>query len=114
MPLYEYECDNCGNRFECFRSIHDEPLKQCPKCSSNTVCKLFSPTGVIFKGSGWYINDSRKLSSTETKATSTSASSSKSSTETKPSTETSPSSETKTETKTESKKESKKESSDSK
>jgi putative FmdB family regulatory protein len=96
MPLYEYECEICGNRFERIQSVHDEPIKQCPNCSANALHKIFHPAGIIFKGSGWYINDSRKPSTSETKSPSSTS---------KPDGETKSSSETKTETKTETKKE---------
>ncbi len=62
MPLYEYECENCGNRFERFQSIKDAPLRQCPQCAGR-VHKVLHPAGIIFKGSGWYITDSRKSTS---------------------------------------------------
>jgi putative FmdB family regulatory protein len=62
MPIYEYECDNCGTRFERFQSMQDEPIRQCPECSG-MVHKVLHPAGIIFKGSGWYITDSRKSTS---------------------------------------------------
>jgi putative FmdB family regulatory protein len=62
MALYEYECENCGTRFERIQSMNDEPIRQCPECAG-AVHKLFFPAGIIFKGSGWYITDSRKSSS---------------------------------------------------
>src|SRR5512142_565300 len=62
MPVYEYECEHCGVRFERIQSIKDEPIRVCPECSG-TVHKVFHPAGIIFKGSGWYITDSRKSSS---------------------------------------------------
>lgn len=62
MPIYEYECENCGTRFERFQSIRDEPIRQCPECSG-AVHKVLYPAGIIFKGSGWYITDSRKSTS---------------------------------------------------
>ncbi len=62
MPIYEYECLNEGHRFEKWQSIQDEPIKTCPVCGS-PVRKIFHPAGIIFKGSGWYITDSRKSSS---------------------------------------------------
>jgi putative FmdB family regulatory protein len=62
MPIYEYECENCGTRFEKMQSIADEPVRQCPECSGS-VHKVFHPAGIIFKGSGWYITDSRKSTS---------------------------------------------------
>ncbi len=62
MPIYEYECNEQGHRFEKWQSIQDEPIKTCPVCGS-PVHKIFHPAGIIFKGSGWYITDSRKSSS---------------------------------------------------
>lgn len=62
MPVYEYECEHCGTRFERWQSIQDEPLRQCPDCSGS-VRKVFHAAGIIFRGSGWYITDSRKASS---------------------------------------------------
>ena len=63
MPLYEYECDSCGHRFEVIRKFSDAPLDQCPKCGS-TVRKLMSSPAIQFKGSGWYITDYAKKDST--------------------------------------------------
>ena len=62
MPLYEYECENCGRRFERLQSMNDEPVRQCPECAG-AVHKVFHAAGIIFKGSGWYITDSRKATS---------------------------------------------------
>jgi putative FmdB family regulatory protein len=62
MPVYEYECEQCGARFERLQSIKDEPVHICPECSG-AVHKVFHPAGIIFKGSGWYITDSRKSTS---------------------------------------------------
>ncbi len=104
MPVYEYECEQCGTRFERHQSIKDEPVRQCPECSG-TVHKVFHPAGIIFKGSGWYITDSRKASSSTVPGeTKTNGSGSKDETKTTPA-ETK--AETKTETKTEAKVESK-------
>ncbi len=61
MPTYEYECGACKHRFEVFQSIHDDPIKLCVSCGSD-VKKLFSSTGIIFKGSGFYVNDYKKKS----------------------------------------------------
>lgn len=63
MPIYEYECDSCGQHFERFQSVQDAPLRQCPQCSG-PVHKVFHPVGIVFKGSGWYITDGRKATST--------------------------------------------------
>jgi putative FmdB family regulatory protein len=65
MPLYEYVCDTCGYSFERLQSFHDAPVAQCPSCGS-PVRRVISPVGVIFKGSGWYITDSkRQIGATE-------------------------------------------------
>ena len=67
MPTYEYQCTVCGHRFEKFQSFSDEPIKACPNCGE-PVKKVVSAAGIIFKGSGWYINDSKKTSSSVTPA----------------------------------------------
>src|SRR5256885_10865139 len=56
MPLYEYECEKCGHRFEMIRKFSDPPLEVCPKCGS-PVRKLMSSPAIQFKGTGWYITD---------------------------------------------------------
>jgi putative FmdB family regulatory protein len=56
MPLYEYECDACGHRFEIIQKFSDGPVEQCPKCGG-AVHKLQSAPAIQFKGSGWYITD---------------------------------------------------------
>ena len=96
MPVYEYECENCGTRFERLQSMNDEPVRQCPECAG-AVHKVFLPTGIIFKGSGWYITDSRKAASGSVTGETKPASGESKTTETGAKTE------AKTETKTESK-----------
>lgn len=59
MPIYEYECDACGYAFERIQSFNDDPVSKCPRCAG-AVRRVISPVGVIFKGSGWYITDSRR------------------------------------------------------
>ncbi len=59
MPTYEYACDSCGHRFDVRQSFSDDPIRDCPVCHAS-VRRVVYPSGVIFKGSGWYINDSRK------------------------------------------------------
>jgi putative FmdB family regulatory protein len=71
MPIYEYECRACRQRFEKLQSINDEPIRVCLNCGGETR-RVLQPVGVIFKGSGWYITDSRKNSSTPS-STSTNA-----------------------------------------
>ena len=65
MPTYEYQCKTCGHQFEQVQRYSDSPLTECPKCSGQ-IRRVIFPAGVIFKGSGWYITDSRKGSTTET------------------------------------------------
>ena len=60
MPVYEYECKHCRTRFEKMQSITAEPLTECLNCGQGPVRRVIQPAGVIFKGSGWYITDSRK------------------------------------------------------
>jgi putative FmdB family regulatory protein len=60
MPTYEYECKSCGHTFEAFQSMSDEPIKACPECGSDIRRLIFGGTGVIFKGSGFYVTDKGK------------------------------------------------------
>ncbi|HET9017350.1 MAG TPA: FmdB family zinc ribbon protein [Thermomicrobiaceae bacterium] len=64
MPIYEYACETCGHRFERRQRFSDEPVAECPECGSS-VRRVLHPAGVIFKGSGWYVTDSRKPSGGE-------------------------------------------------
>ena len=57
MPLYEYECDACGHRFEIIQKFSDPPADACTSCGSGPVRKLLSSPAIQFKGSGWYITD---------------------------------------------------------
>ncbi len=59
MPTYVYECRECGHRFEIFQSFSAEALQTCPECQQVTLRKVLFPAGVVFKGSGFYVNDSR-------------------------------------------------------
>ena len=64
MPLYEYQCKKCRHRFERIQKFSDPPIKKCPECGG-PVEQLISPPAVQFKGSGWYVTDyARKSSST--------------------------------------------------
>ena len=56
MPLYEYECDNNGHRFEVIQKFSDPPIQTCPTCGG-PVHKLISSPAFQFKGSGWYVTD---------------------------------------------------------
>lgn len=59
MPIYTYACDSCGHKFDLRQSFSDEPISECPVCGA-AVHRVVYPAGIIFKGSGWYITDSRK------------------------------------------------------
>ncbi len=58
MPTYQYACTSCGERLEVVQKFSDDPLTVCPACSG-ALRKVFSPVGVVFKGSGFYKTDSR-------------------------------------------------------
>ena len=57
MPLYEYECDACGRRFERIQKFSDPIADSCSHCGKGPVRKLQSSPAIQFKGSGWYITD---------------------------------------------------------
>jgi putative FmdB family regulatory protein len=59
MPLYEYECDDCGRRFEVIQKMSDPVVEKCPTCGGR-VHKLQSAPAFQFKGSGWYVTDYAK------------------------------------------------------
>lgn len=56
MPIYEYECEDCGYRFERHQSVASGPVKRCPHCGGS-VRRVIYPVGIIFKGSGFYVTD---------------------------------------------------------
>ena len=62
MPTYEYRCEKCGERFEVFQSFSDRALRRHPDCGG-PVEKVLHPSGIVFKGSGFYVTDSRAKSS---------------------------------------------------
>lgn len=62
MPIYSYRCDKCGARFDHAQKFTDKPLTRCPECRG-PVKRLIQPAGIVFKGAGWYITDSKKSSS---------------------------------------------------
>ena len=61
MPTYEYRCESCGRSFDVVQSFHDTPLTVCDVCAG-ALRKVFAPVGIVFKGSGFYKNDSRTSS----------------------------------------------------
>ena len=77
MPLYEYECNDNGHRFERIQKFSDPPIAVCPTCGS-AVRKLLSSPAIQFKGSGWYITDYAKKSGSVESSSSSSSSSNKS------------------------------------
>jgi putative FmdB family regulatory protein len=99
MPIYEYACTACGERTEARQSFADPPLTECPQCGGS-LRKLYSPVGIVFKGSGFYSTDAKKKSSststtsdskpakTETKTDSTAAAKTEKKKDAKPSTTT--------------------------
>ncbi|WP_190133391.1 FmdB family zinc ribbon protein [Streptomyces mashuensis] len=86
MPTYQYQCTECGEGLEAVQKFTDDALTVCPQCDGR-LKKVFSAVGIVFKGSGFYRNDSRGTSSSSSPAkpasstsTSTSSASSSSST----------------------------------
>lgn len=62
MPIYTYQCGNCGVQFERQQSFSEAPLTRCPECSKKTLRKVYTPVGIVFKGSGFYATDHRSPS----------------------------------------------------
>ena len=62
MPIYTYQCESCGVRFERQQSFSDAPLTRCPECQKKTLRKVYTPVGIVFKGSGFYSTDHRSPS----------------------------------------------------
>ena len=85
MPTYEYKCKKCGDLFDVFQNMTDDPIKTCPSCGGEVERLISAGDGLIFKGSGFYITDYRSDSyqkaerAEKTKSSSVSSSSSKSS-----------------------------------
>jgi putative FmdB family regulatory protein len=57
MPIYEYECKNCGHVFDVLQKMSDDPLAECPECGQPDLRKLLSAPNFHLKGSGWYATD---------------------------------------------------------
>lgn len=79
MPTYAYRCESCGVEFERYQKFADKPLNRCPECKGK-VRRVPQASGIVFKGSGWYVTDSKSSSSTLSK----SGKKTETSTETKP------------------------------
>lgn len=105
LPRYDYECDTCHHIFELKQSFDSEPVATCPNCE-NSARRKFHAVPIVFKGSGWYVNDYGKRSNNNTNESaeskessgsdSSSKSESKSGTESKESSDTSSKSESTT------------------
>jgi putative FmdB family regulatory protein len=68
MPIYVYECQDCGEVFEVQQRIIEDALTDCRECEAGSVKRVIQPTAVVFKGSGFYINDTASAKpSTESK-----------------------------------------------
>ncbi|CAM5261804.1 FmdB family zinc ribbon protein [Streptomyces tanashiensis] len=86
MPTYQYQCTECGEGLEAVQKFTDDALTECPGCNGR-LKKVFSAVGIVFKGSGFYRNDSRGSSSSSSPASSkstTTTSTTSSSTDSKP------------------------------
>ncbi|MDR3333683.1 MAG: hypothetical protein LBT13_02190 [Treponema sp.] len=68
MPTYEYECKTCGYSFDAFQPMSEAPLKICPQCGKEVRRLINGGSGVIFKGSGFYITDKKGTSDTKHQA----------------------------------------------
>jgi putative FmdB family regulatory protein len=101
VPLYEYQCKDCGHRFEKIQKFSDPLVTDCPKCGKKSVEQMISAPAVQFKGSGWYVTDyaSKKSGASSGNGASGEGKSSESKTETKSEAK----GDTKSDTKTESK-----------
>jgi putative FmdB family regulatory protein len=72
VPTYSYACTECGNRFDAVQAFSDAALTDCPKCEGR-LRKLFGNVGVVFKGSGFYRNDSREAAKSSSNGSTTSS-----------------------------------------
>ena len=65
MPTYTYRCKNCEHQFDTIQKMTDEPLKECPECKG-PIARVLFPVGIMFKGSGFHVNDYPSSKSTDT------------------------------------------------
>jgi len=77
VPLYEYECDACGRRFEVIQKYSDPPAEVCRECGKGPVRRLLSSPAIQFKGSGFYITDYAQKGKSDSKSDSSSTSAGK-------------------------------------
>jgi putative FmdB family regulatory protein len=102
VPTYQYACTECGHAFEQFQSFSDDALTECPECGGR-LRKVFNAVGVVFKGSGFYRNDSRDKKTAAASSDSSGSSSGDTKSDTKTETKTVTKSESTNGTKSESK-----------
>lgn len=69
MPIYTYQCESCGVRFDQYQKFSDEPLTICPECNEVALRKIYQPVGIVFKGKGFYSTDNRSPSGQTTSHT---------------------------------------------
>jgi putative FmdB family regulatory protein len=62
MPVYTYRCENCGVQFDQIQKFSDTQLTKCPECGKKMLVKVYTPVGIVFKGSGFYATDHRSPS----------------------------------------------------
>jgi putative FmdB family regulatory protein len=74
MPVYTYRCENCGVQFERTQKFSESPLVWCPECGKKELRKVYTPVGIVFKGSGFYATDHRSPSGATRSASHTSES----------------------------------------
>lgn len=68
MPIYEYKCEHCNETFEILQNFSDEPLSECVNCHQGPVKKLMSVSSFVLKGAGFYVNDYKKPTSSDSKS----------------------------------------------
>lgn len=61
MPTYQYVCDACQTEFERVQRFSDDPIRDCPSCGAPKARRRISAAGIVFKGSGWYVHDSKRV-----------------------------------------------------
>jgi putative FmdB family regulatory protein len=84
MPIYTYRCENCGVQFERNQKFSDPPLAWCPECGKKALRKVYTPVGIVFKGSGFYATDHRSPSGRHSSSNNSDEKSTEKPVETKP------------------------------
>lgn len=82
MPTYDYKCKACNHQFEAFQRMSDDPLKECPQCKGEVYRLISGGTGLIFKGSGFYITDYKDNKNSSDKSSTKTSTASNSTTQT--------------------------------